>query len=389
LFYTKQGEERMIIGVPREIKDHEARVSLVPAGVRTLVYEGHRVLVENSAGEGSGISDEEYFEAGAIIRQSPADIYKEAELIIKVKEPLPEEYKLLREEQILFTYLHLAPALELTKALLQRKVIGIAYETVQLEDGSLPLLIPMSEISGRMSIQIGCQYLQKQYGGSGVLLGGVPGTKPGNVTIIGGGTVGTGAAKVAIGMGANVTIIDAKLDRLRHLCDILLNRVTTLVSNSTNIESAVADADLVIGAILSPGARAKCLVTREMVVKMRKGSVIVDVAIDQGGCVEGAVPTTFDNPTYEVGGIIYCCLPNIPSAVPRTSTYALNNATMPYILELANQGYKKALQSDESLSKGLNVIDGKLVCKPVAESLGLECTSLETYGRSAMVNVGH
>jgi alanine dehydrogenase len=378
----------MIIGVPREIKNHEARVSLVPAGVRTLVDEGHRVIVETSAGEGSGISDEEYLGAGAIIRQSPAGIYKEAELIVKVKEPLPEEYNLLRNGQILFTFLHLAPALELTKALLQQKVTGIAYETVQLEDGSLPLLTPMSEISGRMSIQIGCQCLQKQYGGSGVLLGGVPGTKPGNVTIIGGGTVGTNAAKVALGMGANVTIIDMKLDRLRYLCDILPNRVTTLISNSINIESAVTDADLVIGAILLPGAIAKHLVTKEMVAKMRKGSVIVDVAIDQGGCVEGAAPTTFDNPTYKVGGVIFCCLPNIPSSVAHTSTYALNNATMPYILELASLGCKEALRRDEALRRGLNVIDGKLVCKPVAESLGLECTPLEMYERSAIMNVG-
>lgn len=378
----------MIIGVPREIKNHEARVSLVPAGVRTLVDEGHEVLVETSAGEGSGIPDQEYLRAGAIIRPSPADIYQEAELIVKVKEPLPEEYHLLREGQILFTYLHLAAAPELTRALLRRKVIGIAYETAQLEDGSLPLLMPMSEISGRMSIQIGCQCLQKQYGGSGVLLGGVPGTKPGNVTIIGGGTVGTNATRVALGMGANVTIIDTKLDRLRHLCDILPSRVTTLVSNSSNIESAVAEADLVIGAILSPGARAKRLVTKEMVAKMRKGSVIVDVAIDQGGCVEGAVPTTFDHPTYQVGGVIFCCLPNIPSSVAHTSTYALNNATMPYISELANLGYEEALRSDESLRKGLNVIDGKLVCQPVAESLGLVCTPLETLERSAIMNVG-
>jgi len=378
----------VIIGVPREIKNHEARVSLVPAGVKTLFEEGHKVAVETSAGEGSGISDKEYLEAGAIIRQSPADIYKEAELIIKVKEPLPEEYNLLREGQILFTYLHLAPAPELTKALLRRKVIGIAYETVQREDGSLPLLIPMSEISGRMSIQIGCQFLQKQYGGSGVLLGGVPGTKPGNVTIIGGGTVGTNAAKVALGMGANVTIIDSKLDRLRYLCDILSDRVKTLVSNSSNIESAVADADLVIGAILLPGARAKHLVTKEMVAKMRKGSVIVDVAVDQGGCVEGAVPTSFDNPTYKVGGVIFCCLPNIPSSVAHTSTYALNNATMPYILELANLGYKEALRSDKALRKGLNVIDGKLVCKPVAESLGLECIPFEMFEKSAIKNTG-
>ena len=378
----------MIIGVPKEIKNNEYRVALVPAGVRNLVESGHRVLVERSAGEGSGISDKEYRQVGAEIRPSAPAVFGEAEMIVKVKEPLPPEYGLICEGQILFTYLHLAPALELTKALLAQKVVGIAYETVQLEDGSLPLLIPMSEISGRMSIQIGCQCLQKQYGGSGVLLGGVPGTKPGNVTIIGGGTVGTNAAKVALGMGANVTIIDTKLDRLRYLCDILPNSVTTLVSNSSNIENAVADADLVIGAILSPGARAKRLVTNDMVVKMRKGSVIVDVAIDQGGCVEGTVPTTFDNPTYSVGGIIFCCLPNIPSSVANTSTYALNNATMPYILEMASLGYEEALRSDESLRKGLNVIDGKLVCQPVAESLGLECTPLETYERSAIMNMG-
>ena len=373
----------MIVGVPREIKNSEYRVSLVPAGVRALVENSHKVVVERSAGEGSGISDEEYLEAGAVIRESPGDIYKEAEMIVKVKEPVPQEYDLLSEGQILYTFLHLAPALELTKALLRRKVIGIAYETVQLEDGSLPLLTPMSEIAGKMSIQVGCHYLQKENGGGGVLLGGVPGTKPGNVTIIGGGTVGTNAVKIALGMGANVTILDTNLDRLRYLCDILPGRVTTLASNSSNIENAVVNADLVIGAVLIPGARAPCLVTRDMIRKMRKGSVVVDVAIDQGGCVEGAVPTTFDNPTFTVDGVIYCCLTNIPSAVARTSTFALTNATFPYALKLANLGYEEALLSDSALRKGLNVFKGKLTNKAVADSLGLEYTPFEALGLKA------
>lgn len=362
----------MIVGVPREIKNNEYRVSLVPAGVRALVEKGHKVIVERSAGEGSGISDEEYLGTGAVIRESPNDIYQEAEMIIKVKEPLPQEYDLLGEGQILYTFLHLAPALELTKALLRRKVIGIAYETVQLEDGSLPLLTPMSEIAGKMSIQLGCYYLQKENGGSGVLLGGVPGTKPGEVVIIGGGTVGKNAAKVALGIGANVTILDISLDTLRYLCDTLQGRVTTLASNSSNIESALANADLVIGAVLVPGARAPCLVTRDMVGKMRKGSVIVDVAIDQGGCVETSLPTTFEKPAFTIDGVIHCCLPNMPSAVARTSTFALTNATFPYALKLADLGCEKVLLSDDALRKGLNVFMGKLTNRAVAESLGLE-----------------
>jgi len=369
----------MIIGVPREIKNNEYRVSLVPAGVRALVENTHKVIVEKSAGEGSGISDEEYLDAGAVIRQSPGDIYKEAELIVKVKEPLPQEFDLLSEGQILYTFLHLAPALELTKALLRKKVIGIAYETVQLEDGSLPLLTPMSEIAGKMSIQLGCHYLQKENGGSGVLLGGVPGTNPGNVAIIGGGTVGTNAAKVALGMGANVTILDTNLDRLRYLDDILDGRAITLASNIGNIEVSVVDADLVIGAVLIPGARAPCLVTRGVIAKMRKGSVIVDVAIDQGGCVETSVPTTFDRPTFTVDGVIHCCVANIPGAVARTSTFALTNATLPYALKLADLGYEEALLSDSALRKGLNVFMGKLTNKAVAESLGLQYTPLETF----------
>ena len=364
----------MIVGVPKEIKNNEYRVALIPAGVRALVKNGHKVVMERSAGEGSGISDGEYLEAGAVIAESPGDVYEEAEMIMKVKEPLPQEYNLLREGQILFAFLHLAPALDPTKALLRQKVIGIAYETVQLEDGSLPLLTPMSEIAGKVSIQVGCHYLEKENGGSGVLLGGVPGTNPGNVTIIGGGCVGINAAKIALGTGANVTILDTNLDRLRYLSDILQGRVITLVSNSSNIESTVVNADLVIGAVLIPGARAPCLVTRGMIAKMRKGSVIVDVAIDQGGCVEGVVPTTFDKPTFTVDGVILCGLANMPSAVARTSTFALSNATIPYALKLANLGYKEALLSDNALRKGLNVFLGKLTNKAVAESLGLEYT---------------
>ena len=367
----------MIIGVPREIKNGEFRVAMVPAGARALVEHGHKVLVERSAGEGNGISDEDYLQVGAEIKQSPKDIFKEAEMIVKVKEPLPQEYDLLREGQILYTYLHLAPALELTKAILRRKIIGIAYETVQLDDGSLPLLTPMSEIAGKISVQFGARYLEKQGGGSGVLLGGVPGTKVGNVAILGGGTVGINAAKIALGMGANVTILDISLERLRHLSDILPGRVTTLASNSSNIEGAVADADLVVGAVLVTGAKAPRLVTRDMVRKMRKGSVIVDVAIDQGGCVETSVPTSFDKPTYDVDGVIHCCVPNMPSAVARTSTFALTNATFPYALKLANLGYQQAFSIDKPLLKGLNVFLGKLTNKPVADSLGLEYTPYE------------
>ena len=364
----------MIVGVPKEIKNNEFRVAMVPAGVRALIENGHRVLVERSAGEGSGISDEEYLRVGAEEKESAQAVFEEAEMIVKVKEPLPEEYDFFNEGQILFTFLHLAPALELTQALLRKKVIGIAYETVQLADGSLPLLVPMSEIAGKLSIQVGAYYLQRENGGSGVLLGGVPGVHAGNVAIIGGGTVGTNAAKVALGMGAGVTILDINIDRLRYLTDILEGKLVTIASNKSNIEAAVADADLVVGAILMPGAKAKKLVTKDMLARMRKGSVIVDVAIDQGGCCETSTSTSFDDPVFTVDGVLHYCVANMPSAVSRTSTYALSNVTMPYVLELANLGYKKALQSKDSLRKGLNVINGKLVCKPVAESLGLEYT---------------
>lgn len=372
----------MIIGVPREIKNNEYRVSLVPAGVKALVDSGHKVMVETSAGEGSGISDKEYLKAGAVIRRSATNIYEEAEMIVKVKEPLHPEYGLLHEGQILFTYLHLAPVLELTKALLRQKVIGIAYETVQLEDGSLPLLTPMSEIAGRLSVHIGAYYLQKENGGSGVLLGGVPGVSAGNVTIIGGGVVGTNAAQMALGLGANVTILTRNVNRLRYLSEILrgdLGNLTTLVENSSTIESAVINADLVVGAVLVPGARAPHLVTRDMIAKMRKGSVIVDVAVDQGGCCETTKPTTHDDPVFTVDDVIHYCVPNMPAAVSRTSTFALTNVTLPYVLKLADLGYEKALRTDDSLRKGLNVFKGKLVYEPVAESLGLQYTPLETF----------
>ena len=367
----------MIIGVPREIKNNEYRVAMVPAGVRALIENGHRVLVERSAGEGSSISDDEYLQVGAEIKQSAKAVFEEAEMIVKVKEPLPQEYNLLLEGQILFTYLHLASALELTKALLAQKVIGIAYETVQLADGSLPLLTPMSEVAGKLSIQVGAYHLQRDNGGSGVLLGGVPGVRAGNVVVIGGGTVGTNAARIALGMGATVTVIDINVDRLRYLGDILGGKLVTLASNKSNIEAAIADADLVVGAILIPGARARKLVTRDMIAKMRKGSVIVDVAIDQGGCCETSTPTTHDSPTFTIDGVNHYCVPNMPATVSRTSTFALTNATLPYILKLAELGYEGVLQADVALRKGLNVFKGKLVYKPVAESLGLQHTVLE------------
>jgi len=369
----------LIVGVPKEIKNNEYRVAMVPAGVRALIEDGHRVLVESSAGEGSGISDEEYRRVGAEIKQSAQAVFDEAEMIVKVKEPLSEEYDLLHEGQILFTFLHLASSLELTKTLLRREIIGIAYETVQLADGYLPLLIPMSEIAGKLAIQVGAYYLQRENGGSGVLLGGVPGVRTGNIAIIGGGAVGTNAAKVALGMGATVTILDLNLDRLRYLTDILKGNLLTLASNKSNIEAAVADADLVVGAILIPGAKAKKLVTRDMIATMRKGSVIVDVAVDQGGCFETSVPTTHDNPVFTVDGVIHYCVTNIPAAVSRSSTFALTNVTLPYVSKLADLGYNEALRRDTSLRKGLNVLNGQLVYKPVAESLGLEYTPLEAF----------
>lgn len=364
----------MIVGVPREIKNNEYRVALVSSGVRDLVENGHKVIIQMGAGAGSGISDAEYQSAGAEIIVSAESVYKEAEMIVKVKEPLPEEYSWLHEDQILFTYLHLASSIELTRALLKRQIVGIAYETVQTDNGSLPLLFPMSEIAGKLSIQIGAHYLEKENGGSGILLGGVPGVRPGDVVIIGGGTVGLNAAKIALGMGANVIVLDTNLERLRYLADIFEGRLTLLVSNAGNVENAVVEADIVVGGLLIPGARAPKLLTRSIISKMRKGSVIVDVSIDQGGCAETSRPTTFADPIFLVDGIIHYCVANIPGCVPRTSSFALTNATFPYVLKLANLGYKEALKQDPALRRGLNVFKGKLTNQAVAESLGIEYT---------------
>jgi alanine dehydrogenase len=367
----------MIVGVPKEVKNNEYRVSMVPAGVKSLVRSGHKVIVQKSAGLGSGISDKEYVAAGAALSATADAVFAEAEMIVKVKEPLPQEYPLLREDQVLFTYLHLAPAPELTRALMERKIVGIAYETVQLDNGSLPLLTPMSEVAGKLSIQMGAHWLQKENGGSGVLLAGVPGTPPANVAIVGGGMVGINAAKVALGMGANVTILDINLDRLRYLADVLQGRLIILASHEVNVEHAVAEADLVIGALLIPGARAHKVVTKAMIAHMRKGSVIVDVAIDQGGCVEGSAPTTHEHPVIDLDGVTLVCVANMPGCVARTSTFALTNATFPYVAKLANMGYRAALKADPALAKGLNVIQGKLVCSAVADSVGIACASYD------------
>ncbi len=368
----------MIIGVPKEIKNNEYRVAIVPSGVRMLVEAGHRVILQKTAGEGSGISDTEYAAAGAQLSPSAAAVFDQAEMVIKVKEPLPAEYPLLRPGQLLLTYLHLAPAPELTRSLLDRQIIGIAYETVQLDNGSLPLLTPMSEIAGKLSIQVGAHYLQKENGGSGVLLGGVPGVRPGHVAILGGGTVGLNAAKIALGMGANVTVLDTNLERLRYLSDILDDRITVLSSNVHNVEEAVTAADLIIGGVLVPGARAKKLVSREMIAAMRPGSVMVDVAIDQGGCFETSHATSFEDPVFLVDGVIQYCVANMPGCVARTSTFALTNATFPYALKLANLGHALALRQDAALRRGLNVFRGRLTNRAVAEAVGLEYTDFNS-----------
>ncbi|RME10106.1 MAG: alanine dehydrogenase [Ardenticatenia bacterium] len=366
----------MIVGVPKEIKDNEYRVGLTPASVRQLVDAGHRVLVETGAGEGSGFSDDDYRAAGASIVASAAEAWG-AEMVVKVKEPLPQEYDFLRPDLILFTYLHLAADERLTLAMRDSGVIGIAYETVELPDGRLPLLTPMSEVAGRMAVQVGAYYLEKMNGGRGKLLGGVPGVRPATVVIIGGGVVGTNAAKIALGMGANVVILDINVDRLRYLEEIFGGRLTTIASNTHNIAEAVKRADLLIGAVLVKGAKAPKLVTREMVSTMKPGSVIVDVAVDQGGCIETTHPTTHSNPTFFVDGVLHYCVANMPGAVPRTSTYALNNATLPYTLKLATHGLD-AIRQDPALAKGVNVFKGHITYPAVAEAFGLPYTPLET-----------
>ncbi|PRR76166.1 alanine dehydrogenase [Neomoorella humiferrea] len=359
----------MIIGVPKEIKDKEGRVSLTPAGCKMLVKMGHKVIVEAGAGNISGFSDAEYQAAGAIMEESPAKIFSEADLILKVKEPLPPEYSLLKEGQVLFTYLHLAADKELTEVLLKKKIVGIAYETVELKDGSLPLLKPMSEIAGKMSVQIGARLLEKPFGGKGVLLGGVPGVAPGVVVIVGAGVVGTSAAKIAVGLGAEVYVLDINAERLRYLDDIFGGRVKTLISNEYNLEYAISKADLLIGGVLVPGYKAPRIVTEEMIKKMAPGSVVIDVAIDQGGCIETVDRvTTHSNPTFEKFGVIHYSVANIPGSVPRTSTLALTSATLPYLLEIVNKGWERAIRENQYLAKGVNTFDGKLTNKGVAEA---------------------
>lgn len=364
----------MIIGVSKEIKNNENRVGLTPAGADSLVKAGHKVLIEKGAGIGSGFEDENYSAVGAEICADKKKIFDDAEMIIKVKEPLESEYDLFHAGQILFTYLHLAPEPALTKALLDKKVTGIAYETVVGRDGkTLPLLAPMSEIAGRMSIQLGAQFLESQYGGSGILLGGVSGVSAGQVVIIGGGVVGTNAAKIALGMRARVTVIDLSIDRLRYLDDIFGGKICTVMSNSYNIAQWVKQADLLVGAVLVPGAKTPQLVTEDMVKTMKRGSVIIDVAIDQGGSIATCDQvTTHSNPTFVKHGVIHYSVANIPGAVARTSTLALTNATLPYAMRIAGKGWKAACQADAGLAKGLNTIDGNLTNKAVAEALGRE-----------------
>ncbi len=365
----------MIIGVPREIKDNEARVGVTPAGVKALTEAGHTVLVETQAGTQSGFPDAEYQNAGAEIVGDAGNVWGKSETVVKVKEPIEKEYAFFREGLVLFTYLHLAPVRDLTDKLLDSKVIGIAYETVRDRQGTLPLLTPMSEVAGRMSVQVGATYLEKERGGRGILLGGVPGVPPAHVTIIGGGVVGTNAAKIALGFGAKVTLVDVNLNRLRELDDIFGGRLYTLASNSYNIAQATREADLVIGGVLIPGATAPKLVTRGMVAQMKKGAVIVDVAIDQGGCVETARPTSHSDPSYLVDGVVHYCVTNMPGAVPHTSTLALTNSTFPYLMRMANQGVKKALGQDPGLAAGLNTWLGALTYQGVAESQNRPWTS--------------
>ncbi len=362
----------MLIGLPKEIKDNEYRVGLTPSTVKTLTGNGHQVRVQSGAGEGSAISDEEYRAVGAHIVPNAEDAWA-AELVVKVKEPVASEYHFLRQSLLLFTYLHLASDKALTDALLASGTTGIAYETVQTEDGSLPLLMPMSEVAGRMATQAGATHLQKSHGGRGILMGGVPGVTPANVVILGGGIVGTNAARVAVGLGAQVTVLDISHARLKYLDDLYRGQLQTRISNELVIEELIAAADLVIGAILIPGGRAPWLITRNMLSAMRKGAVIVDVAVDQGGCVETTRPTTHSHPTYEIDGVLHYCVANMPGAVPRTSTFALNNQTAGYVLRLANEGLD-ALRNDAALQRGLNTYRGALTYPAVATAFGMKHT---------------
>ncbi len=361
----------MLIGIPKEIKNRENRVGVVPGGVEVLVAAGHKVILEKGAGIGAGIPDTRYVAAGATIVNSAKQVWDEAEMIMKVKEPIPEEYSRMRAGQILYTYLHLAAVPELAKALLDRKVTAIAYETIELANGSLPLLTPMSEVAGRMAVQVGAQCLQKHNGGKGVLLGGVPGVARGRVAIIGGGVVGINSAKMAIGLGAQVTVLDVNPARLAYLDDIFGNNIQTLMSNPENISKAVREADLLVGAVLITGAKAPCLVSRDMIRNMEPDSVVVDVAIDQGGCVETIRPTTHDDPVFNEEGVLHYGVTNIPGDVPKTSTYALTNVTIKYAMDLANKGLARALDESEALRKGLNSFNGKLTHRAVADALNI------------------
>jgi alanine dehydrogenase len=374
----------MIIGVPKEIKNNENRVAVTPAGVAELTKHGHTVYVQSTAGVGSGFEDDEYVAAGANMLPNIEEVYAIAEMIIKVKEPIEQEYGLIKKDQLLFTYFHFASHEPLTHAMIKSGAVCLAYETVEKADRSLPLLVPMSEVAGRMSVQEGAKYLEKPMGGRGILLGGVPGVKPAEVIVLGGGIVGTQAAKMAAGMGAHVTIMDISLPRLRQLDDIMPANVQTQYSNDYNVRNAIKSADLVIGGVLIPGAKAPKLITRDMLPSMKKGSVIVDVAIDQGGCFETSKPTTHAEPIYVVDNVIHYCVANMPGAVPYTSTLALTNATLPYAVQLANKGWKKACSDSNELRLGLNVVDGKVVYKGVSDAFNLAYTPVEqVLGASA------
>jgi alanine dehydrogenase len=367
----------MIVGVLKEIKTEENRVCMTPAGVEVMIQNGHTVLVETLAGKGSGFEDQAYIKAGAELVAAPREIYQRADMVMHVKEPLMPEYALIREGQIVFTYLHLAAAQELTQVLVKSKAVCIAYETIQKADGSLPLLTPMSEVAGRMAIQQGAKYLEMAQGGHGVLLGGVPGVDPGNVVVIGGGIVGTNAAKMACGLGAKVYILDMNLDRLRYLSDVMPANCFNLFSSPATLRELIKRADVVVGAVLIPGAKAPKLITREMLRAMRPGSVLVDVAIDQGGCFETSRPTTHSNPIFTVDGVVHYCVANMPGAVPQTSTMALTNATLPYAVQIANKGWKKAMQENREIKLGANVVNGKVTYKAVAEAFDLSYTPMD------------
>ncbi len=369
----------MIVGVPKEIKNNENRVGLTPAGVKELTKLGHTVKVQRSAGEGSGFTDAVYESAGATLLSDIEAVYAEAEMIIKVKEPIKPEYKLIKKGQLLFTYFHFASSEELTHAMIETGAICLAYETVELPDRSLPLLVPMSEVAGRMAIQQGAKYLEKPLKGRGILLGGVPGVRPAKVLILGGGIVGMQAAKMAAGLGADVTIMDTNLNRLRYLSDILPANVATMMSNEYNIRAMLGQVDLIVGAVLIPGAKAPKLITRDMLKDMQPGTVVVDVAVDQGGCIETCTPTTHENPTFIIDDVVHYCVANMPGAVPYTSTIALNNATLPYAVQLANLGWEKACAMIEPLKKGLNVVKGDVVYQSVAEAFNMPYVPVDKY----------